>query len=311
MERTGIYSWEYKMDPRGKAAGICITSVDQKEEYISVPEEIGGLPVLELGDYALENCAVREIRFPSSLERIGRYAFYNCEKLEKLLLYDDLKDVGTGAFTGVHRVHSICLYQQREDAAQTVLQELLSDFSETIQVTIQFPDREVRLLFPEYYEQGIENTPARIIVNQFFGTGMKYRNCFVNRRLQMEEYDQLFPLAAAGERRELVCELALLRLMYPWRLQSRARQNYMSWIREQAEQILPVLIREKRLEEIRLILEQAELPEQVREEAALLCAKEGFAAAVSLFMMHRDRSSQGEEEAGQCMIRSSFDLDEI
>lgn len=334
MVRENLFSWEHIVDGTGTPKGIRITAVDPKEEYVKIPEELDGLPVLELGAYALEKSAIREIQLPSCLERIGRYAFYNCEKLEKIQLSEGLKDIGSGAFTGVHKVHSIHLTMKEEGAKQVVLQELLSDFSETIQVTLVLPGgqdvseseqrivgerrvfeseqrtisekktREIRLLFPEYYEQGVENTPARIIVNQFFGTGMKYRNCFLNRQLQYEEYDKLFPLAVAGERIELVRELALLRLMWPYRLKDNYRQKYLEWISERAEEIFEFLIEEKRLEEIRFILEEADLTEEVKKEAALRCSESGFAAAVPLFM-----EQQMAEELP--VVFSSFNLDEI
>ena len=34
------------------------------------------------------------------------------------------------------------------------------------------------LVFPEFYVEGVENTPARILEERIHGTGMKYRNCF-------------------------------------------------------------------------------------------------------------------------------------
>lgn len=334
MDWEKKFTWETIPSAAGGPKGIRITSVNPKEEYVKVPSQIEGLPVLELGAYALENSVIREIQLPSCLERIGRYAFYNCEKLERLQLSEGLKDIGSGAFTGVHKVHSIHLTMKEEGAKQLVLQELLSDFSETIEVTLVLPveketsgkgqnlegsqdTREIKLLFPEYYEQGVENTPARIIVNQFFGTGMKYRNCFLNRQLQYEEYDKLFPLAVAGERIELVRQLALLRIMWPYKLKDNYRQKYLNWIEEKAEEVFEFLIEEKRLEEIRFILEEANISEDVKNRAAILCSERGFAAAVSLFM----EEQTGEIELSSVkavagvddspVIFSSFDLDEI
>ncbi|MDO4490484.1 MAG: leucine-rich repeat protein [Lachnospiraceae bacterium] len=298
MEQYSGFTYEVM---EGK--GIRILSIDKHEEYVSVPAYIQDLPVLELGAYALEDSCVREIHLPEFLQRIGRYAFYNCERLERLQLYGSLKDVGTGAFTGVHRVHQIHLTLNGEEEKLTVLQELLSDFAETIQVTLFYDlgpgrQREIRLLFPEYYEQGVENTPARIIVNQFFGTGMKYRNCFTGRQLVYEEYDKLFPLAAAGERRELVQELALTRLQWPWKLSDGHRQVYLDWLAEHSREILKDLIRDRNLDRIRFLLEHAAIPKEIQDESALYCSQQGFAAAVPLFMMRRDAANAKVEEVG-------------
>ncbi len=323
MEDKTIESWEIITSSGSEETGIRVSSIDKEQEYLCIPERIEGLPVWEIGPYALEQGAVREIRLPSFLKRIGRYAFYNCENLEKISLREGLTDVGSGAFTGVHRVKQICLTMEAEGEKQAVLQELLADFSETIEVILLYPGQEVHILFPEYYEQGVENTPARIIVNQFFGTGMKYRNCFVNRQLQLEEYDGLFPLAAAGEKPETVRELAIMRLMYPYRLKKEGRKNYLDWIRDHADEVLDSLIREKRLEEIRLLLQESELSSEVKRKAALLCAETGFAEAVSLFMeadsmADRKEAGGGSEQnsSRELMgnlpgIKSSFDLDEL
>ncbi len=326
LNKNRLFTWEPLAGLAGEPEGIRILSVDPKEEYVILPERLEDLPVLELGPYALENSRIREIQLPSSLKRIGRYAFYNCGRLEKLRLYDGIKDVGTGAFTGVHRVQSIHLTMKEENGKQAVLQELLADFSETLEVTLVLPREEIRLLFPEYYEQGVENTPARIIVNQFFGTGLKYRNCFVNRQLQYEEYDRLFPLAVAGERPEMVQELALRRLRWPYRLKESSRQSYLEWIRSQADRVLTSLIEDRRLEELRFLLEEAQFSPEAKKQAALVCAETGFAAAVPLFMESSETAEEdtctdstgteseeasSRQTAGFPEIVSSFDLDEI
>ncbi len=322
MENEKLFESEPLMDAAGSPFGIRITSANPEEAYILIPETIENLPVLEIGDYAFRDCNVREIQLPESLKRIGRYAFYNCRQLERIGLSTGLKDVGVGAFTGVHRVHAICLFIKEEEEQLTVLQELLADFSETIEVTLTFPDQEVRLLFPEYYEQGVENTPARIIVNQFYGTGMKYRNCFKNRRLQYEEYDRLFPLAAAGEREELSGRLALLRLSCPYQLKDSYRNVYRNWIREHAEQLLDSLIRENQIQSVRLILSETKPDKEIRERSALLCSELGLTEMVALFMEEERTDMQSDteeplfpedfsEESKDPLIQSIFDLDEI
>lgn len=39
------------------------------------------------------------------------------------------------------------------------------------------------LLFPEHYEEAVENTPARILETHHHGAGGYYRQCFYNREL--------------------------------------------------------------------------------------------------------------------------------
>lgn len=317
--RTDLFTWEIMKDGAGKEKGIRILGIDKKEEYVNVPEKMEGLPVLELGPYVLEGSNIRELELPACLERIGRYAFYNCEQLGKIRIPEGMKDIGSGAFTGAHRIREICLLVPKEEQKIVVLQEILMDVVEAVKVIMLFPEteevREIRLIFPEYYEQGVENTPARNITSEYFGTGLKFRNCIVSRQLQYEEYDKLFSLAASVEDLELVLEMALMRLLYPYKLKDRYREQYLNWIHENAADILPILIEDKRLEDMKFILEEIELSGEVRNKAALLCAEQGFAAAVTLFMEQDqdpvEEDPSDEEASHGPIVHSIFDLDEI
>lgn len=317
--QENLFKWEQIIGNDRLPKGIRILSVDPKEEYVKVPDEIDGLPVLELGAYVLEGSMIRELELPKNLDRIGRYAFYNCEHLEKIRIPEGMKDIGSGAFTGAHRIKEICLLVPEENKKLVVLQEILMDVVEAVKIIMLFPEteevQEIRLLFPAYYEEGVENTPARNITSEYYGTGLKFRNCIVGRQMQYEEYDKLFLLAASVEDPELVLEMALMRLLYPYKLKDSYRDSYKSWIGENADELLPTLIEEKRLEDLKYILEEIPLDNEVRNRAALLCSEKGFAAAVSLFMEKdqdsEEESLEEEKEEGLPVIHSIFDLDEI
>lgn len=317
--RKDLFTYEEMLVPSRGLKGVRITRIDPNEEYVKVPNKIDGLPVLELGAYVLEGSMIRELELPPNLERIGRYAFYNCEYLEKIQIPEGMKDIGSGAFTGAHRIREICLLVPKEEQKLVVLQEILMDVVEAVKVTMLFPVteevREIRLVFPEYYEEGVENTPARNITSEYYGTGLKFRNCIVGRQLQYEEYDKLFQLAASVEDTDLVLEMALMRLLYPYKLKDIYKDQYEAWIKEQADEILPVLIEEKRLEDLKFILQEIEIDSEIKNKAALLCAENGFAAAVSLFMEKEpgtlEHAFPEEQRPTSPMVHSIFDLDEI
>ena len=44
------------------------------------------------------------------------------------------------------------------------------------------------LLFPEHYEEAVENTPARILYTSHHGAGGYYRQCFYDRKLDTLVY---------------------------------------------------------------------------------------------------------------------------
>ncbi|MFR8181348.1 MAG: leucine-rich repeat protein [Dorea sp.] len=65
-------------------------------------DEIEGETVTALDDYAFaRNLEVEEIWLPEDLKEVGRYVFYRCRNLKKLILENQLLDMGGGALTGV------------------------------------------------------------------------------------------------------------------------------------------------------------------------------------------------------------------
>lgn len=42
-----------------------------------------------------------------------------------------------------------------------------------------------KLVFPEYFEESVENTPARIIMREMHGCGHMYRYCFDGTRFDV------------------------------------------------------------------------------------------------------------------------------
>ena len=107
-----------------------------------------------------------------------------------------------------------------------------------------------RLIFPEYYENSKENTPARITVRDMQGSGYMYRNCFANTMFQIKRYDSLFSYAEALEPEETVCELALCRLETPCDLSEEAEEKYISYLKFHAKKFTELLIRHYESDEI-------------------------------------------------------------
>ena len=88
------------------------------------------------------------------------------------------------------------------------------------------------LIFSDFFEEAVENTPARILVTNTHGCGKQYRNAFVRTQFQFHEYDSLFPYVKVQEPESLVCRLALGRLMFPYELES-AYQNLVELLAKQ------------------------------------------------------------------------------
>lgn len=270
-----------------------------------IPEQIEGYPVTELGDYAfsphfgeaqLEEelrdgkarlcipetiqgatppalCGERleEIVLPRTLQRVGRYCFYNCGNLRRLEFYGGLEDWGSGAFTGCHRVRGLRVYADAEGRSH--LKDVLDELREELEVEYLTDGASgaSRLIFPEFYEEGVENTPARILENHVHGSGILYRNCFRGRAVDFAQYDALFPHAKAWESGEIVLRMALARLRFPQGLTRKAKEQYESYLKEHASDAGKWLLRQKDLEGLRFLLGESDrghiTAEEVRDDA--------------------------------------------
>lgn len=215
---------------------IILTRYTGDERRVEAPERIDALPVCALGDYIFANTPITHLTIPSSVKKVGRYAFYNCNELKELSFTGALKDVGAGAFTGCHHIRKIAVSLGKDEATQ--LKDILAEIPEEICVDYTENGEFARLMFPEFFEEGIENTPARIIEHHTHGSGMHYRNCFVRRKLQFAEYDRCFSYAKSQERFAFVIELALGRLQYPYQLSDAARREYADYLEAHFEEAL-------------------------------------------------------------------------
>lgn len=214
-----------------------INKVEEPDEIVVIPEELEGCPVTELGAYVLAESDVEELHLPPEIRKIGAYAFYSCERLRRIFCYGRIADLGAGLFAGARNVEFLdCTFFEGE---RSCLKDLLSELRQTLRVqaheVLARPEngtKEARLIFPEYFEDSVENTPARIVPVQTHGCGHRYRYCFVKNQFQYKDYDELFPHVKVQESEELVTELALGRLLYPDGMTERHEKMYREYVAE-------------------------------------------------------------------------------
>ena len=283
---------------RRNKTGICIDRVYGHDGIVELPETLEGLPVIELGAYIfsdhidrgdLEKCrmsgkfctedglevqdeegmpemsgnAVQELILPSKLRKVGRYAFYNCFHLKKLSFGGDLRDVGVGAMTGCHKIERVTV--KTDENGDSCLRDILTEL-------------------PEFFEEGVENTPARIIENHVHGSGIRYRNSFLHKKLNILEYDKLFPYAEAWEEESIVLKLVLDRILYPMDLTETAEEKYIQYLREHGERAVSILGEEKEYAAMRTILTKI-TPDRTETEKMLERAqRSGDSRWVSILM---------------------------
>lgn len=229
---------------------------------------------------------LEEILLPASVRKIGRYAFYNCINLCKITFHSGIRDVGSGTFTGCHKVNwlDVTIVQGKPSCLKDFLQEL------TEELLVEYRgETYARLMFPEYFEEGVENTPARILMTQIHGSGLKYRNCFLKTEFQFEEYDARFPYARAVESPEFLQEMVLGRLMYPCGLQEKGREQYEAYLGEQFTEIGKRLIARTDTDRLAWLLEHYLESEKQAEELIMEAGMRGNAVCGGCLMEWRRR----------------------
>ena len=178
---------------------------------------------------------IEEIEIPQGIEILGKYTFYGCRSLKTLKRFDDVKEIGGGSFTGCSSLRNLVMFL-KEDGVSCI-KDVVSETFHEMYVSIVFlnTDERAELIFPEYYEEGVENTPARILETHFHGCGYKYRQCFTDKKVDYKRYDSLFSTALVYEKEEILIPMAVGRLLYPYQLAKEAEKNYEAYVRENLE----------------------------------------------------------------------------
>lgn len=302
----------YKIIPDGpsEGSGVRILGCRSLDTGVEVPEVMGGYPVTEIAPYAFSErrawqeegqwtyeceepdmppllCGTRleEITLPPSLTRIGNYAFYNCYELKKLTCHSTIRDLGSGLFTGCGKLAEISVTIVREE--KSCLKEMLSELRQTLTVRFTEPRGTALLIFPEFYEESVENTPARLLSTQTHGCGHMYRYCFEQTHFLFREYDSLFPHVRSQESEELVVRLALGRLRYPLELSEAARETYENYVREHWEAAGAAILEQRDMEGLAWLTAAFGPQQEQVEKLIVMAEKRRGTEALSYLMDYR------------------------
>ena len=206
-----------------------------------------------------------------------------------------MKDLGAGALTGCHQMEYISV--ETDVDGESGLRDFLTELPETLCVDIMVNGEHGRLWFPEFFEEGVENTPARILENHVHGSGIRYRNSFLHKKLNLLEYDRLFPYAVAWEQERIVVRLALDRILYPVGMTEEAKDKYLVYIKENSLQAVKLLGEQKEYESMQRILKEIipdrETTEKTLEEAQVT----GDSRWVSILMDELQKHGRKQRKA--------------
>lgn len=258
---------------------------------------------LEDGTPVVKGNGLKSVSLPKGLKKIGAYAFYHCENLEYLAFYSRISDLGAGLFTGCYGVGELDV--RMIPGEKSCLKEVLAELRQTLRVCCRDEQGEIvaKLVFPEYFEESIENTPARILTQEMHGCGHRYRNAFSGTEIQYSVYDKLFPHVQVQEDPELVTELVLGRLRYPVQLSEERKKVYETYAAEHGREIVKAafLQEEEAMEILRFAGEAKWCTEQCMEDMLDEAGRRGNpqAAGVLMELLRRQRKGSGAEEKKQ------------
>lgn len=124
-EETGVERTETVSDNF-----IVIVNLVKQEKNVVIPEMIEGFPVREIADFAfyeyfkliglitIPRSKLVTIQFPDTLEKIGKFAFYQARKLESIVLPVSIKELSDSAFAGANKIKTFTINRVEEEYIQ-------------------------------------------------------------------------------------------------------------------------------------------------------------------------------------------------
>lgn len=320
---SGLTNW--RLTVRREESGVTILRAVTCDENAVLPDELSGLPVTKLSDRALahgakplegeevrvlggaesgdwDNRSIRSLSLPRSLESVGDYAFMNLKSMETLRLYDAVQSIGSASFMNCRLFSRLELTRLSHDQGPA-LAAIVGSLPQELDAAVYNADGSAyRLIFPEYYENYTENSPAHHFELKIVGGGYAYHGVFRAKKLHLPEYDALWrDYIAAEHDEESALRLAYYRLRYPAELSDRAREQYASFLRLHMPEALSLAMRERDSSGLRILLGLGELDAPTLEAAMNESRALRFTEATALLLEQR----RGRAGAGR---RKTFEL---
>lgn len=280
---------------------------------VVVPEKIEGYPVTEIGDYCfstkepklegeiqeteigkkeetheISGAYLTKMSLPDTVERIGNFAFYNCNKLEEIAFGKKLEKVGSDAFMNCMKLKSLTVRSSVRE--KTGLKQILTQLSGKIVVTF-LPNGicEAHVLYPEYFETYDEISPAHIFGRNIEGEGFRARQCFEDGVIQFAQYDTIFQKACAEETAEIRIQLAVNRLRYPIDLKKESRDLYEKYLTTNADEEAVYFLKKRDQEVLHFLCENHYISEQGVTELIKKAAELEWAEGAASLMQWKAR----------------------
>lgn len=127
-----ISDFEYELTE--DMEGVKITKYKGEALHVLIPNEIEGMPVVELGDYSFSSRKMETIIIPDTVKKIGRYVFNFCDKLKNIRLSKAITSIVEGMFSSCESLEEFIIPDH-------IINIESSAFSHTGIISIYLPDR--------------------------------------------------------------------------------------------------------------------------------------------------------------------------
>lgn len=286
------YLYEHKKDRKGQEY-IEITGYEGTIRHLSVPAIIEDLPVRSIGKSAFSGREdLFSVELPATIDTLGRYAFYNCKNLRSISLHDGVEDYYDGVIKQCQSLSEITLHQERDSFS--VMKELLADNDRRLTFTVE--PIGLRLTFPAYVYDFVEDVEARVLHHKIEGSGYPYRECVTRKGVDLLAYDKLFSYVISDDY-EAAIMVALNRLRYPIELEDAAKEQYAQYLEQNARVVLLKLIEQECDEEIRYLCEECLITKDALEDGLYEAADKKLSAITAILMEYQRQHFAAHQQA--------------
>ena len=92
-------AWTYETDSNGNAVNVKPSDINSITGDVTIPSELDGHSVINMGDYAFQNCSgLTGITMPSSITSIAYGLFRGCSALKNITIQGQITIIGGSAF---------------------------------------------------------------------------------------------------------------------------------------------------------------------------------------------------------------------
>ena len=286
------YLYEHKKDRKGQEY-IEITGYEGTIRHLSVPAIIEDLPVRSIGKSAFSGREdLFHVELPATIDTLGRYVFYNCKNLRSISLHDGVEDYYDGVIKQCQSLSEITLHQERDSFS--VMKELLADNDRRLTFTVE--PIGLRLTFPAYVYDFVEDVEARVLHHKIEGSGYPYRECVTRKGVDLLMYDKLFSHVISDDY-EAAIMVALNRLRYPIELEDAAKEQYAQYLEQNARVVLLKLIEQECDEEIRYLCEECLITKDALEDGLYEAADKKLSAITAILMEYQRQHFAAHQQA--------------